>query len=549
MTQETQNQGNGKPRPAPAQEAVASALRGLVKLLGAIRFYPPGHPSLKLTARDTLAGFSPVLQGVESFGLQVRRDHFALGELKVGADNPQLVKFAAFLFMRRVQRLLILPDLTARDLWHFVQSLNVDPNELQKRGGLPEALNRARVSTIWVNELNLAAVLERKTEIDRQKQEIYGTQTEDEVFLSAEGAEEMSPDGALGEEGPADPDSPEARLAELLRQLQKVSNEKQRVDLLLAVPPLLLTNLNERGQFLVLQALHLVQRFAQDAQLASSGREAAQKVLRQSCGDELLTYLVTMLCSRTLADDQREVLLALTPALGESMAQRLLAQLCVEKEAATRRLLSEALIRQGRCALGVLGTALQDERWYVVRNAVAILGEIRDADALPGMQKTLTHDDLRVRREGIRAITRIGGSASLGVLLKVLNGPDSDLRRQAMLSLGALKNPDAVPDLLKFIHARDPRLKDREVKKDAIRALGEIGSPEALPPLAELLLRRRFWYRARHDELRAAAAAALGEIGDPAAREVLVWAVDDRSRDVARAAAIALKQLRKGGER
>ncbi|NIQ93499.1 MAG: HEAT repeat domain-containing protein, partial [Desulfuromonadales bacterium] len=41
-------------------------------------------------------------------------------------------------------------------------------------------------------------------------------------------------------------------------------------------------------------------------------------------------------------------------------------------------------------------------RWYVVRNVVYILGEMRNAEVLPHLTKLLKHDDVRVRRETMR---------------------------------------------------------------------------------------------------------------------------------------------------
>jgi len=265
----------------------------------------------------------------------------------------------------------------------------------------------------------------------------------------------------------------------------------------------------------------------------------------QASTQEILGTLTAILCTKELSDEQREQIYALGAHLGEPFAVKLMERLCEEGEAVNRRLLSEALARQGLSALPVLVAALDDKRWFVVRNAVGILGEIREPEALPGIEKTLSHNDQRVRREAIRAINRIGGNASIRLLLQLVEGDYSDMRRQAMLSLGAMKNPAAIPPLVRIVQTKDPRLRLLEQKKEAIRALGEIGAVEAVPPLAEVVLQRRFWSRSRHNELRVAALEAIGAIGDPAAREVLEWAAEDRSQSVSMAAQKALKQMQK----
>ena len=50
-----------------------------------------------------------------------------------------------------------------------------------------------------------------------------------------------------------------------------------------------------------------------------------------------------------------------------------------------------------------------------------------------------------------------------------------------------MKNPAAVPTLLRIVEQPDPWVKLSEVKKEAIRALGEIGSAEAIPALLAIL--------------------------------------------------------------
>jgi HEAT repeat protein len=180
----------------------------------------------------------------------------------------------------------------------------------------------------------------------------------------------------------------------------------------------------------------------------------------------------------------------------------------------------------------------------MVRNAAFTLGEIRDPSSLKDLTPLLDHGELRVRRVAMRAITRIGGQGALQILLGVAQGDDPDLRRLALLSLGALKEPSAIPFLLKTVLRRDPWLKTLGEKRDALKALGEIGSEDALPVLIQVLRRRPFFGRARFDELRTWAAWAIGRIGTSAALESLAGAVNDRCPLVARTAAQACGQKR-----
>lgn len=541
---------NDKRPKAAADKALASrqlesALKSLIKLFSATRFYPPGHPSLKETTQEACKGFLSLLQGRDSLALSVRRDHFVLGEEKVGTDNPLLGKLATQLFMRRIQNLLFLPDLSSRDMWNFVQVLTLDPNEIHKRGGIQKIIEQLRIATIWVNELNLHTILDQKEKREAEQTEPVNEELMfsadisvvlDEIQQSEEGGTKDAGQGAM---------TPELKLETLLHQLRQEGADAEFLRLALQLPPLIRLCLNEAGRFATLQALTFLGIWSRDKSLSSARAEAAANALAQLTNDEILDFVIATLCTKGLTEDQREQTLALFPTLGRPLALRLMARLASESDSWARKILSDGLVRLGQSAIGVVLESLADERWFVVRNCVAILGEIRDPAAVPPMQKLLYHADIRVRRETVRALTRIGGTEAVNILLRTLEEKDHDLRRQALISLGAMKHPAAVPALLRIVGMRDPRVRELEIKRDAIRALGEIGSPEAVAPLAELVVKRKFWYRSRFDELRATATSALGDIGDPAAAEILQWATNDRSEIVARAAVQALKQFPK----
>lgn len=219
--------------------------------------------------------------------------------------------------------------------------------------------------------------------------------------------------------------------------------------------------------------------------------------------------------------------------------------LATEDSAQNRKLLNEVLARSGTVALPIVNEYLSDERWFVVRNAVYILGEIRSQESLAELALLLQHDEIRVRRETIRALTKIGGKRAIKILLQTALANDQELRRQAILSLGAMRATTAAPTLLTLLRQKDWSQRGIDLKKDTIRALGEIHAPEAVPELLKIVKKRRWLHRQLNDELRVAAAAALGDIAEESTRETLEKVTNDKTTNVARAAAKALMQLDK----
>jgi HEAT repeat protein len=219
-----------------------------------------------------------------------------------------------------------------------------------------------------------------------------------------------------------------------------------------------------------------------------------------------------------------------------------------EGAASKRKLLNEILVRSGTGTLPVIYEYLDDDRWYVVRNAIAILGDIRSQESLAQLTPMLQHDEIRVRRETIRALTKIGGKRAIKILVQTAIADDQELRRQAILSLGAIRATSAVPTLLTMLKKSDWSQRAVDLKKDVIRALGEISDPEAIPELVKVVRKKSWLRRQLNDELRVAAAASLGDIADESTRNVLEKTTHDRTAAVARAAAQALMQLDKANK-
>lgn len=521
------------------RQNLENALKGLVKLIKAVRYYPPAHPSLKLAVEEARLGFAPLLEA-EAFSFVVRREGFVLDEAPVAADNPILQKLAPFLFSRRIQQLTLLSDLTAQDLKTFARCLILEPSEIQRLGGIQEVLQKALVSTLWVNEIDLAKILARKQEIDAKKKNRPGeTEVEEKQPADAQSKE--------GEGSQKEVTREERDLQRVLQELEKADSDQRYRLLLQELIPLVRLNLTETGRPLVLQALAHLCRFSIDSQISPTCRDSVREALDQLMSNDILDFLVAFLCTREIRKETRERILRILVFLKEKVVRRLMDHLAEESNTQARRYLTEALVRIGPPAIPILLGYLSEDRWYVVRNAVSILGEIRDRATAVHLVPLLRHGDMRVRRETIRTLTRIGGDEAVGILLQIVETEDQELRPQALLSLGAMKNPAAIPTLVKLVGRPDPWVKNTEMKKEAIKALGEIGSADAVPVLISALKRRPLWRRARYNEVRAAAAGALGSIGDPDSAAVLKAATDDGAAAVARAAAQALKQLRKSG--
>ncbi|MBI3990515.1 MAG: HEAT repeat domain-containing protein [Candidatus Omnitrophica bacterium] len=129
--------------------------------------------------------------------------------------------------------------------------------------------------------------------------------------------------------------------------------------------------------------------------------------------------------------------------------------------------------------------SLLDADAEVRRNSAWALGEIDDNKAVPGLIKRFSDEETAVMAESARSLGKIADISSLepllGVIRNVKAGPSA--RRESAWALGELKDPKAIPTLVRDITEKTmpgmmgPVYDDVQVRYQAVIALGKIGGP------------------------------------------------------------------------
>lgn len=510
---------------------IATALTGVVKQIKAVRYYPPKHPALQATAKESLRSFEPILGGGNHLSLTIRKEGFLFDDSPVAKGNQVLAQLATFCFARRIQHLTFLSDLSSGDLHLFVHYLLLNPQIIQKQGGIQTILEKARLTTIWTNVRDLDDILKRREEIEALPED----PDFDPAAVLTESTEEDSEQAQANAMG----------LESLLIKMEQERDDYRFLDSMQKLIPLLRTQFTDEQRSQVLRAFLLLCRCATGQQYSEERRQGALQGLSQLATDETTDYLVAYMFAKETEPKTRGTLVQVLAFLGSKITKRLMEILADENTASNRKQLNEVLARSGKTALPILNEYLSDERWFMVRNAVAILGDMRNQESLAELTLLMQHDEIRVRRETIRAVTKIGGKRAIKILLQVAVANEQELSRQAILSLGAMRATSAVPTLLAILKLKGWSQRGIDLKKDTIRALGELRDATVIPELLKILKKKRWLHRQLNDELRAAAAAALGDIAEETTRSTLEKATHDRTTIVARAAAQALMQLDK----
>ncbi len=201
----------------------------------------------------------------------------------------------------------------------------------------------------------------------------------------------------------------------------------------------------------------------------------------------------------------------LLTTLGSEAIDPLLELVADEPDMASRKQLVDLVSQMAGAFIEELSMRVTDERWYVVRNVVMILGKTHDPKILPALGRTLRHSDERVRRETIRALSTVPDRLASEMLIAALTDSDSQNVQLAARSLGTTSAKGAVPALREVATGNGSGNRETAARVEAIEALGRIGSPEALPAL-EQLAERRGIRRARTREISSAAESAIAVI-------------------------------------
>jgi hypothetical protein len=124
----------------------------------------------------------------------------------------------------------------------------------------------------------------------------------------------------------------------------------------------------------------------------------------------------------------------------------------------------------------------------------------------------VNHKDLKVREETLQVLTK-SGEKGRGLIQAFLKDSVSGIRAKAALILAKNAKAEAVKPLTTIILSEDFYKRGYEEKASFFRALGETGSKEVIPMLKKMAKRRRWFQKAKWDEMRQCANNTLKMMG------------------------------------
>jgi len=230
----------------------------------------------------------------------------------------------------------------------------------------------------------------------------------------------------------------------------------------------------------------------------------------------------------------------LVPRVGVAAAAPLLDALAAAEARGVRRGLLAQLAKMGPEIAAIVVQRLEDARWYVTRNMLALLEELSPLPAGFSAAAYLGHPDARVRWQAVKVQVKLPDERDEALAVGLQDHDPRTLRLALGLAVALQSCPDgAVPVLAG--RAVDRALPP-EVRTLAVRALGHARGRAALEALLRLASAGRTLFGREKlapkspDLLAALVGLASAWPQDPRARAVLHRAADSSDPDIRAAA-------------
>ena len=252
--------------------------------------------------------------------------------------------------------------------------------------------------------------------------------------------------------------------------------------------------------------VHALRALATDPGTAEPVRRAAGTCLDRLARRDVMAALVEAV--PTLAGEPAGAVGQLLELLGALAVRELLVAMCEESDLGRRRQTFDLVLDLGPAVAPAAVALIEDERWFVVRNMLALLRRTGDTIPGPALRHALEHPDARVRLEAVKSLGSAGEPVGEAEIRALLADPDPKVAESAARAVGALRLAAGRAPLLALLRRTDPLGRQTTLRCAALAALGELGSPEALDELGHFF---RGWLTVvTPDERRAAFAALAG---------------------------------------
>jgi len=487
---------------------VTQAVAEFAKGIKSASFYPAGHPVLLQAVTKIIQLFEAVPLPEQGLPIDVTKNALLYRDVPLPAGgNKAIVDLNRELYLRRASRLIFLPNLQPDEVISCLKAITRDPEEIQDDGGLERILLRERVTRIWANRVDydqLTQLLKEEELEEVQPEELPDDPlaTSDDRFQSDLPPEEV------------------VTIETLIERIAKETDPTAYRGHIVEFSRFLLAEHADRKIDYSMQAMNI---FVRHIQAPPGGSDEiaglARLGIKEVASEELVAHYIGLLKKR--GGHGRHETDAVLVALEERSVGPLLQALAEEEDLLVRKAIVEIVTRIGRVAVPAVLENLTDSRWYMVRNMITVLGSLGIPDLAPHVAATLSHPDLRVKKEAIKALSRIPHPSSVTALCELCFFPEETVALAATAALSSKKDTEAVVTLYRRAAAKRILYPNYRLAHEAIDSLRAIGTDEAVTALEEILALRAPWSTKKFLAMKFHALRSISKIRGERSEEVL----------------------------
>ena len=264
--------------------------------------------------------------------------------------------------------------------------------------------------------------------------------------------------------------------------------------------------------------------------LQGAGDADVEDLAGELMDEDVLARMVVRL-GRVRDQEEREALIQAYVKLGDPVANAITDALTDTEDRLARKTYVAALGALGSAGAQAAEKMLQDSRWFVVRNGVAVIGVVGGPSAIEPLTASLANEHAGVRRETVRSLAKIGGENAGLLVSSMLGDSDGKVRAAAARALSALKVERAYKQLVGILEEGD----EEAVIEQVLRALGALGDASAVPAIEKRM--KGSILRRPSKGVHLAGLTALAAIGTPHAVSLVKKARTHKDPEISSTAA------------
>lgn len=239
-------------------------------------------------------------------------------------------------------------------------------------------------------------------------------------------------------------------------------------------------------------------------ELVTLTRDALLKLADAANMDVIMTAAM-----KSQDPDEKKYGRAMMDMLGPGAIPGLLDMIAAETNTEERRKLYKIAAHVSNGTMEIFERRLTGDT-RIVKAVIWVVCEFDEPRATDILKRALRHEDEGVRVETIRALASSRGVAGAPLITVSLDDESEHVREAAFLALGSLKATAAISKLTALASENDFRFRNLDNRLQAIQTLGAIGDAQALPVLEAIARKRAF--RSKAKSLRETAQRAIAQL-------------------------------------